>query len=403
MPRTALHFYDNTSRVKGATIITADALMQELILKRFLGKGGWGAAFSAEFRGENVVVKLPIRLLKHRLPTPTKNGWTLTDVLRPKSEQLRHEFIEAHHVMEIECHNAERALEPPELRQARKREHAGLLAVERPFPEHLRGAHSPPPEEWKEISDRTLGRGLPPLSQKTDAVYRALDKWRRHEGYWHMHPIIHYDRDIPLLMSEPATNTIDALRLEVNGSTRLRTHWLDVAWQLSEAIRFLHDLPQLAHVDIKPPNVFFTLPSQTHCHIWLGDYGDLYPMGVVTDFKQGTALYKPNLVQSINRFKGVQATFFQQSLYMYFATLMDLFVPDGKLHSMPYGWFVFEDRNIGQCVDDGELPLAIEAFLNKQPSTQMLWTSLSYHQFGNLEHNFQEFRKFVRQELAHRR
>jgi serine/threonine protein kinase len=402
MPRTAIHYNDKSSR---GPAITAEELKHQLVLTHVLGQGGSGVAFQAHFRGQDVVVKLPIRLLKGQLPA-SKKGWTLTDVLRPKNEQSSDQFTEAHRVMEIECHNAECALEPLELQQLRVREHAGLLGADRPVPEQFRnpssGLHSPPPE-WKEISGRALRRGLPPPSKLTDEVHKALFRWHSHRGYWHMHPVIHYDRDIPLLMSEPALGTIDALRFEVNESTRMPTHWLDVAWQLSEAIRFLHDLPRLAHVDIKPSNVLFTLPSPTRCHIWLSDYGDLYPMHMHTDFRQGTPLYKPKTFHTFNRFKDVKATFLQQSLYMYFATLMDLFVPVGKRHSMPHGWFFANQLNIGQSIDDGSFPSAFRPFLERQRSTQMLWASLCYYRFENLVPNFQRFRDFVSRELSPRR
>jgi hypothetical protein len=389
MPRTALHFYDHHTTVRGLPLITADVLKRELVLMRVLGTGGSGVAFKARFRGRDVVVKLPIRLLNHQFRLPP-SGCKLTDVFLPNIGPPNSDFIQAHRVMELECYNAEFVLEPPSLRSLREREHAGLLKANRPVSD----------PKWQSIRDDALMRGLPPPSELTSRVRNALTKWRGYAGYQHMHPVIHYDRDIPLLMSEPAQDTIDALRFAVNANTRLPLQWLDVAWQLSEAICFLRDLPCLAHADIKPPNVLFVLLPTNRHHIWLSDYGDLYPMYKHTDFRQGTSFYKPD---TSGRFHGQSATFLQQSLYMYFSTLMDLWAPHGETRPMPYGWFVAFERNIGRCVDDKNLPVPMREFLERQPLARMVLESLHYSQFQNLVRNFQMFRQIISRELSPRR
>jgi hypothetical protein len=96
----------------------------------------------------------------------------------------------------------------------------------------------------------------------TDAEYADVcqwrDDWTQLPGYAHMHPVVHYDPKIPLLLSLPAEGTIEDLRVNVGEYTPdIPKQWLDIAWQLSEAMHFMLEYTELAHVDVKPANVLY--------------------------------------------------------------------------------------------------------------------------------------------------
>ena len=144
---------------------------------------------------------------------------------------------------------------------------------------------------------------------------KAVLKWRKHPGYRHMHPVVHFDARIPMLVSRRAEGTIGDLRSVLEAQSPAQT-WLSIAWQLSEAMVFLFDAPQLAHVDIRPKNVLYdSREGAPHC--WLSDYGDLCDPDEETDWVRGDDSFKPSPVRATHR---------EHSLFAYYATLVDLFL-----------------------------------------------------------------------------
>ena len=319
--RTALYFNDDGDadadffrggEARTQTEVSSAQLRAELRLLRTMGSGEFGVAFLARFRGKEWVIKLPRAQTDLSVLTPCTVDQALSVPLTPDERaRVERQFAK-------ECHNAECVLDAPLLRTQRR------------------------------LTDLT--------DDEYAAVCAARLQWRSLRGYQHMHPVVHYDAELPLLMSLPAEDTIAALRVTVDATmARPPSEWFDVAWQLSEAVAFLRAHPRLAHIDIKPANVLFVRRAANAVHCWLSDYGDLFPVDDRTRFEGGTALYHPHaLFQS--RLMAAGATYGQRSLYAYYATLVDLLkvrvrssgeaTPDWYLTAClsEYGY------NVGECV-----------------------------------------------------
>jgi hypothetical protein len=406
MPRTALHFNDRALG-RGATAVDEHALRGELILERLLGSGGSGAAYLAHFRGETVVVKLPVRLLNDSAFSGDVRGRHLKDVLNARASV--HDFLRAQDAMAIECRNAQHALDAPDMQRIRA---ATTRLVRREIPEQHRlvyNAHKEVRDDWADIERiaSQTGHPMPNLTASEHAaVTAARQRWASLPGYAHLHPVIHYDRDIPLLMSLPAQDTIEALRMCVGPTSAVPETWFDVAWQLSEAIEFLRLHPKLAHVDIKPANVLFLAGAGQRVHIWLSDYGDLFDPNERTDFYYGTALYKPERTLQPGLMH-MGATYGEHSLYMYFSTLIDLFVPTDPHTDPRMSWYFEMGHNIGLCVMHGDLPPTLTAFFGGHHHrvdhafdlTELLLAPVELRHFKQLTQRFQHMRYRLRARL----
>jgi len=260
-------------------------LLEELVLLYEITRQEAGVVtYRATLRGQPLVAKLPIQLTTtchHRDPG------SLDEVMRRYDAVSIEAFAEARDGLMRECRRAERVLDPPSERIIRdyhnNRREDGLSAVER------------------------------------DVIAKGRQRWQDDwPGYAHMHPIVHLDANIPLLLSASAQGTICDLRFLLREEEPSPSReWLDVAWQLSEAITFLRQGAKLAHADIKPDNVFYTTQSDGRPHIWLGDYG----------------LVRPVRRRRVRPFGGVYmpvqtpttgATYDHQQLFAYYATLLDL-------------------------------------------------------------------------------
>jgi hypothetical protein len=148
----------------------------------------------------------------------------------------------------------------------------------------------------------------------------ALKRWQAQPGYTHLHPVVHFDARIPMLISLGADGTIAELRERLDGQTSPGPIWMRIAWQLSEAMAFLFEKVRLAHVDIQPKHVLFLRygDHKRRLHCWLSDYGDLCPVDGTADvFARGDDAYKP-----LVRLAGARHR--EHSLFAYYATLLDL-------------------------------------------------------------------------------
>jgi hypothetical protein len=266
MPHTAIN-YDNI-----AGNVTTPMLRSELRLFKRLGNGTFGAAYLAEFRGRQLVVKLPVTLLckPETIVDPSVNphGRTIAEVIRPPN-RIRQSVLEhARTVFRAECQNAEQVLDSTAKHYMRANRGNGSTADE------LVGAP---------LLEGYLG------AEEQAAIDQARQRHRALPGYAHMHPIVHFDAQIPLLLSEPAKGTLEDLYVVIRNEPRLDAHWYEVARQLSDAIAFLrHPTVGMAHLDLKPDNVLYTHhPTTGRVHIWLGDYGQMGRANERTTFDNG--------------------------------------------------------------------------------------------------------------------
>jgi hypothetical protein len=286
-------------------------LLEELVLMNELMRQEECVTYEATLRGQRLVAKLPAQLTT---PTTTmftnttttttttttaavimagrrgQGGGVTLDMVMKRYEAISVEvFAKARFEFMRECRRAEKVLDPPSERIIRDYHH---------------NHHDD---------------NAPFLSAvECDVIAKGRQRWRNDwPGYAHMHPIVHFDPNIPLLLSESAQGTICDLRfLLKEEDPRPSREWLDVAWQLSEAITFLRFGPKMAHTNLTPYNVFYTTKSDGRLHIWLGDYGLVKPAAARRRRRRtglwGTPLYV------------VEATYDQQQLFAYYATLLDL-------------------------------------------------------------------------------
>jgi hypothetical protein len=255
-------------------------LLAELRLRHELvGQGGeLGVAYAATLRGTPLIAKLPVTIAAVRRSAGER---PLALALRAYDDVSVEEFKAARAAFRREHRHAERVLVPP--------------------------------------SERLLLRARRPTSAfEHDVIHRARLRWREWPGHAHMHPVVHFDPHIPLLLlSASAQGTVRQLPAR---------HWAAVAWQLSEALTFLRHAPKLAHADLKPDNVLFFFDGEAATpHIWLSDYGPLRPMDRATAFRVGTARYMPDAEQRDALVRSRRVTYDQQQLFAYYATLLDLF------------------------------------------------------------------------------
>ena len=149
----------------------------------------------------------------------------------------------------------------------------------------------------------------------------ALRRWQAQPGYTHLHPAVHFDARIPMLISLGADGTIAELRERLDEAASPGPIWMRIAWQVSEAMTFLFEQVRLAHVDIQPKHVLFLRygDRKRRLHCWLSDYGALCPVDGTADVffsERGDDAYRPLARPASHR---------EHSLYAYYATLLDLF------------------------------------------------------------------------------
>jgi hypothetical protein len=173
--------------------VDATFFRRKLELVAELGRGGTGVAFLARIKGKAAwVVKLPLASVTRELQLPASLGDVLLVAEKPSERVLA--------AFQNECRNAEQALDAPAVRHLRRKK--------------LIEAH---PEQTPEEIRRTMEVGAR-LCDLTEEEFReakaARREWTRLPGYEYLHPVLHFDREIPLLLS---------LRCFV--ASIHRTHW----------------------------------------------------------------------------------------------------------------------------------------------------------------------------------
>jgi serine/threonine protein kinase len=292
MPHTALNLSDEGT-------VTTEFLFRNLVVRESLGEGGFGRAYKARLNGRHLVVKLPITLVRPDDQIPNlrrRAGARLDDVLLPPGQVSDAVWREAVVDFKEECRNAEKVLDPPDERRIRK---------------HYQGQRAGRSLLWSTLTP-----------EEQDLVVAERDRWKNEPGYAHMHPVLHLDRHIPLLLSEYAPHTLRGLSFVLGESQDGVDQWLVAARQLADAVTFLRRSVKMAHLDIKPNNVFYKM-SAGRPHIWLGDYGLMARKNKQCTFRTGTRLYMPpaRLQAELSR---DHFTNDHQQLFGYYVTLVNL-------------------------------------------------------------------------------
>jgi serine/threonine protein kinase len=293
-----------------------DALVRRFVIHKRLGQGGFGVAFicsdSAIGDAPSLVVKLPTALVGD---ADVPEGTPLGNALVEESEETADTFQQARAEFRDECRNAERILEPPLMRK-------------------LRAMHGPD----------AVGA---PLQHLSPNEYRAMMAERAHwqalPGYAHLHPLLHFDESVPMLLSVLADGSLVDLREKFKqtagrspldlfpltpASTQLAPPlWHSVARQLASALQFIDTYTELAHIDLKPDNVFFQTRPNGQVHCMLGDYGLCVPKIYRiedAEFMPGTMYYNPHAKLWRGDVEARRATARAQSFFQYFTTILDM-------------------------------------------------------------------------------
>ena len=369
MPRTAL-YYDDDAFFHGETAasehtqreITRAELKAELRLQKMLGMGSFGTACQCTFRGRAWVVKLPRAQTRGFI----REGATLEEAMSVPVDQAERQRIVRDFA--IECRNAEAVLDAPQVRALRDNGRSALFTAGMPL------------------------EGL--TDEEFDDVCRWREEWQSWPGYAHLHPVVHYDPLVPLLLSLPAEGTIEDLRVGVSARTqRIPMQWLDIAWQLSEALDFILTRTALAHVDVKPSNVLYVHRDDGRVHCWLSDYGDLYPKNEPATFTHGTPAYMPEGTRW-----GTNA---ELSLFEYYSTLVDLFAVLVRSEARADYVSCYEQpvcKTVARMPDRLE-PLA--AFFEAQPALRAhVVDALDVSGFNDLTRQFHATREWLLSERA---
>ena len=221
-------------------------------VKDRLGNGTYGVAYSLtdEHNAQNdLVAKLPKSAVTK---DPLDPNTPLQQAVAWKKKKA---FRWARNEFEEECRSAEAILDPPYLRVI--------------------------------DPDRTPGQGYRDLTlDQTQHLEEAERIWRAQPGYEHMHPLLHYDDSVPMLLSRSADGSLHEFVHRqwktafclYDGAQNDPPLWRDLLGrQLGAAVGFLLFSTPMAHLDIKLSNILYTQRAPGVFHIQLTDYGMCLP------------------------------------------------------------------------------------------------------------------------------
>ncbi len=229
-------------------------LIYLLKMGKSLGHGSFGAIFRCEISAydgnKNLVIKLPQSLID-------LDGFKITDKLAinavGKPHYLRMKLIKS-------------------LRKAQNEFYAEVKNFEKIYEtvyqvEHFGGAR------------RAINADLQTMRSELRVLDLAV-------GRKYIHQILHFDPDIPAIISERCDGSLKQLRTRRPRmflcTPELSTTWEKIGFELGSAIDYIGSRG-MVHVDIKPANVFYVWQNRQPV-VKLGDFGLCHP-------KEGPVFY----------------------------------------------------------------------------------------------------------------
>jgi serine/threonine protein kinase len=286
------------------------------IIGNKLGNGSFGTAFRCTFWGSEYVIKIPNSLWRGNILTSDDEGFLMRDIAVQRTYDILK--LGATRSFRLECRFNEKAVDPFTHRR-------------------LRGHQA--------------GRSLPKLSkQQYLEIIQELNTMKSHEGYEHIHKIVGFVPELPVLFSEPCVGSLGSLieRADITNifaveGDKLSSAWLELAKQMGDAIDYLDVHGSIVHMDIKPDNILYNVTANQYglpaYHWKLSDFGicvdkkndrDRY----TTSYAGGTGLYLPRAVMERKTDAKWVFDAYECSLYSYMLTILQSIkfnLPDGYL------------------------------------------------------------------------
>jgi serine/threonine protein kinase len=234
-------------------------LSDQMVMGELVGSGGFGRVFhctllalprNGEYGGDHkLVVKLPKSLLRWR--------W-----IRVRRQQLLD-------------------FEPPDMPGARPEQVAETEQLILDDIHRARYDFVGEVQNFEQIYEpeylhTTFGGGKRAVGANLRLMKEQLRRLQLEPGRRFIHRIVHFDPDIPAILSERCDGTLAQLRETrpnlFRSTPELSPTWEKVAYELGSAIEYISSR-NMVHVDIKPGNVLFVWEQQQQPMVKLGDFG----------------------------------------------------------------------------------------------------------------------------------
>ena len=284
-------------------------VLDRLCFNSYLGKGSSGRVYKCTLDGyyaavspRELVAKIPVSLFYHNYAKINK----------------RTKKLEMNPLSEVE--NTPRSIDKEFFfEQLMKETEENFMEEFENFEEVCE------PRAMKKAAKGIIGARITNLSKSQfhELRHEMAILQNENEGWKYIHKILHFDyeSEIPIILSEACTGTLDQLRLKnplwfqldfdyddhLHDTTSNITamsaspHWKKVGWQLGQAVKYILKMG-VAHTDMKPVNIFYkqTGTEEEHYNIQLADFGLCYPVGLQAYTRKnwetlptGTITYKP--------------------------------------------------------------------------------------------------------------
>jgi hypothetical protein len=365
------HLRDNPHHHVAQAEFSQASLRSAFAPVKELGNGSFGTAFLCRVKGTEpatyVVVKLPnsffesytaaaaaTRNLRKRVRTVPPPLAILLEHRMNKyndSENKHHKRAVENFVEEFEA--AELILEPQSLRDARFR--VAYDNLKKDADQRVVLTDKEARDEEDALRRQLVGTPLPRVdAMQYLQIMEDLHGMRAYEGYHHIHPVLHLDRSLPVIVSLAADSSLSVFRgliltnrlqwLSPNPDTAEPSAlWVRIATQVASAIQYISACTDLAHVDIKPANILISFSGQptttytqqaaapTCIRCMLSDFG-ICLFKTQTNFHRfrGTAEYNPPWDTDIGCWMP-KSDLTAQSLayYQFITTVLDMLCFDG--------------------------------------------------------------------------
>lgn len=303
--------------------------VQILNANKPLGKGTYGIAFACLWRNQKFVIKLSTTMYNSKLIEIDNDG-KLQLVYQQQQTQREKKIVqECVEDLEMDCQYFDILCEPSTLYQVLQNPSAQYSARAASSKEDMpynddedfflkQEAKKPPPREDDKTILSTIHETLqnieriPPLKASYKLTHlrdpklvlqilKEAQTMKQHPGYHHIHKILHFDRDIPCVISEICDGSVNELNktytanearayfghfhnvMKYGSSIRqsvMSKEWLSLAYQVGQALLYMESRG-LAHLDIKMDNIFYKhIPFGKHGAFtyYLSDFGLCAPI-----------------------------------------------------------------------------------------------------------------------------